>query len=452
MSEAAGELVYMDERGRDLVPVEVALASVEAVLAGVDPDRASLAAQARLSAATLARRLAGRLDALASLLLAEADAAGASEQAAGTPLSSWLAVDQNLTRREAAGLVHRATELARHPVLGQAAAAGRVSAGQVRAIATVLGGIASQLDPDQQARAETLLVGLAGTLDSAALSQSAGRVLAQVAPTDADEQLETALQREAEAAHRSRSLRWWRQAGSVRFEGSLPRLEGEQLISLLDAHSEALRRTAVEVRDPLYGEATPEQRRADAFAHLLTHAAAAKPGSGIGTTRVIVKLDYDRLQRGAAGAGLLGDGTRLSAGELRRACCDAELVPVVLAGDSEPLDVGRRRRLVTAALRTALIARDGGCVFPACSAPPSACEAHHILPWWAGGRTSLSNLVLLCHHHHGVVEPAKHGIRDQWEVRIGANHLPEFGPPHRHPQAGQWLRHARHREEDRVAA
>ena len=82
-------------------------------------------------------------------------------------------------------------------------------------------------------------------------------MLAKVAPADADELLETKLQREAEAAHHNRSLRFWRQGGSVRFAGSLPKLAGEQFITLLDAHSEALRRTAVEARDPLYVNATP---------------------------------------------------------------------------------------------------------------------------------------------------------------------------------------------------
>jgi len=440
------------EESRDRVPVEVALAEIRAALDRVDSDRSRLAPEARLRVATTARSLTGRLDALASVLLAEADAAHSSERAAGTPMSTWMAIDQNLTRREATGALHRAAELAAHPVLGAAAVAGKVSAGQVRAINTVLGGLAPQLDAAQQVQAEQLLVGMAASLDSDALGKAAPQVLARVSPSDANELLETRLQREAEAAQRSRSLRLWRQAGSVRFEGSLPRLVGEQFITLLDAHAEALRRTAVEARDPLYTNATSEQRRADALVSLLRHAASAKPAPGVGAARVIVKLDYDQLREGAAGAGVIGDSTQLSAGELRLACCDAEVIPVVLRGAGEVLDVGRARRLVTSAMRAALIARDGGCVFPSCNAPPSACEAHHVVPWYLGGPTALWNLVLLCHSHHGLVEPAKYCLRDQWEVRIGADHLPEFFPPSRHPQAGLWLRHARHQQPERTAA
>ncbi|HEY3834373.1 MAG TPA: HNH endonuclease signature motif containing protein, partial [Acidimicrobiia bacterium] len=33
----------------------------------------------------------------------------------------------------------------------------------------------------------------------------------------------------------------------------------------------------------------------------------------------------------------------------------------------------------------------------------SWCEAHHVIPWWAGGATNLDNLVLLCSFHHHVV-------------------------------------------------
>nr|WP_231980412.1 HNH endonuclease signature motif containing protein [Tessaracoccus coleopterorum] len=60
------------------------------------------------------------------------------------------------------------------------------------------------------------------------------------------------------------------------------------------------------------------------------------------------------------------------------------------------MDVGRDHRLVTKAIRAALTQRDKGCAFPLCDAPASACEAHHIRPWWAGGRTSIDNMVLLC--------------------------------------------------------
>lgn len=44
---------------------------------------------------------------------------------------------------------------------------------------------------------------------------------------------------------------------------------------------------------------------------------------------------------------LLETGTPISAGELHRLACDADVLPIILGGDSEILDVGRSQRLVT---------------------------------------------------------------------------------------------------------
>ncbi len=100
------------------------------------------------------------------------------------------------------------------------------------------------------------------------------------------------------------------------------------------------------------------------------------------------------------GVATLDTGGCLCAGEARRLACDATIIPMVLGGDSMPLDVGRHQRLATAALRDALGHRDQGCAFPACQRPPRYCHAHHIVSWLDGGDTSLSNMCLLCEYHH----------------------------------------------------
>jgi hypothetical protein len=58
----------------------------------------------------------------------------------------------------------------------------------------------------------------------------------------------------------------------------------------------------------------------------------------------------------------------------------------------------------------------------------------------------VSNLVLLCHHHHGLLEPARHTGRDQWQIRIAADGIPETIPPQRCDPQRQPLRHARHQK------
>ena len=400
----------------------------------------------RLECAQLARGLASRLTALSAVLLARADATQESLQQAGTPTTSWLTVQGGLSKREAAGMLHQARDLAEHPEVAQAAAAGRISVNQARAIGTVLGGL-DGLDEGQKSRAEEVLLTMATSMDADRLAKAAPQVLAQVAPAQADETLERRLQRQSEAARRNRSLVFRRDGnGSVLFSGSLPLVDGEAWIVQLDAYTESRRRTALEERDPAAGGLTPEQRRADALvAMIINHREGRRaPKVGGDRPRVVVTVDYAKLLADAVGAGLIGDGEPLSAGDLRRLCCDADLLPAVLGGPSTVLDVGRDCRLVPADLRAALILRDGGCVFPGCHARPSQCEAHHVIPWWMGGVTALSNLVLLCHHHHGLVEPARYSIRDQWEIRIAPDGIPETIPPRRCDPDRRPLRHARH--------
>ncbi|HXZ99003.1 MAG TPA: HNH endonuclease signature motif containing protein [Candidatus Binatia bacterium] len=68
--------------------------------------------------------------------------------------------------------------------------------------------------------------------------------------------------------------------------------------------------------------------------------------------------------------------------------------------DGLPIDVGRRRRMVSARLRRALESRDRFCRFPGRAVPARMTHAHHARNWTAGGRTDLRNLVSLCGFPH----------------------------------------------------
>ena len=102
----------------------------------------------------------------------------------------------------------------------------------------------------------------------------------------------------------------------------------------------------------------------------------------------------------SAGACTL-DGTRVSAETCRRLACDAALVVMRHAPDGSVLDVGRRTRAISPALRRALDHRDGGCRFPGCGL--RLCDAHHVEHWADGGETKLDNTLLLCRRHHRAV-------------------------------------------------
>ena len=64
-----------------------------------------------------------------------------------------------------------------------------------------------------------------------------------------------------------------------------------------------------------------------------------------------------------------------------------------------PIGAGRATRTVSRRLRRALEHRDRSCAVPGCGATRGL-HAHHIRHWEDDGPTDLSNLVLLCPHHH----------------------------------------------------
>ncbi|MGH3901371.1 MAG: HNH endonuclease signature motif containing protein [Pseudonocardiaceae bacterium] len=60
-------------------------------------------------------------------------------------------------------------------------------------------------------------------------------------------------------------------------------------------------------------------------------------------------------------------------------------------------------------------------------------DAHHIVPWLTGGRTDISNLVLVCRFHHGLIHD--HGYRIRWVegklefCRPDGRPIPAAAPP-----------------------
>ncbi len=65
--------------------------------------------------------------------------------------------------------------------------------------------------------------------------------------------------------------------------------------------------------------------------------------------------------------------------------------------------MGRAKRVAPRWLRRAVAHRDRGCRYPGCDRAPNRCEVHHVIPWWNGGHTNLTNCILLCAFHHHVV-------------------------------------------------
>lgn len=172
------------------------------------------------------------------------------------------------------------------------------------------------------------------------------------------------------------------------------------------------------------------RRQAEALAevcgHVLDHGDLPQTGGRRPQLNVVIRLE-DLEQR--ARAATLDFGGTLTPESLRMLACDAAVIPVILGGNSQPLDVGRATRTIPDGLRRAVTVRDGGCAHPGCDRPPSWSECHHITPWEHGGPTRLDNLVILCRAHHAQLH------HTDWQVRI-RDGIPEFIPP-------PWIDHQR---------
>jgi len=68
---------------------------------------------------------------------------------------------------------------------------------------------------------------------------------------------------------------------------------------------------------------------------------------------------------------------------------------------SLPLDIGYSDT-IPASIRRAVQLRDRGCAWPRCGRPAAWCDVHHLTHKADGGKTSVSNCVLLCQFHHDI--------------------------------------------------
>jgi hypothetical protein len=347
--------------------------------------------------------------------------------------TAWLRDRLVLDAHVARQLVDQAAALDRCPAVDAALSAGTIDIRQAVAIIDAVD-LLQDGDPDDRVdartvgAAETRLVEFAEEFAPAKLRRLGGRILEHVAPDIAEAIDGRAMRRQERRARRQRGFTLSPPVdGKVRVGGYLTVEDAATVAAALDP-----------LCAPRPGDdRTPPQLRADALVDIcrLALRTAALPDNGGEPPQVAVTIPFDPLTA-ELGPAVLDNGERLTAATARRLACDAQLVPIVLGGDSQVLDTGRTRRLATGPLRRALVARDNGCAFPACDRPARSCDAHHITPWAKGGPTNLNNLVLLCHQHHRLIHDS------DWAVRLAADDLPEFVPP---PILGQPQRPRRNR-------
>ena len=304
------------------------------------------------------------------------------------------------TRPDAARTVRLGYDLATHDLVRDALAHGDLRVDQASVIIRAVKALPDDLDPDLLIKAERHLVAAAAEHDARTLRILGRRLLEVVAPDLADAHEADLLEKEeAKAAQATRLTMSDDGHGKTHGRFTLPTAQAAMLKKMLLAiaapkHDAATQGAGVQRRPG------PE-RMGRAFAELIERIPAKRlPKVGGTDATIVVQIDLDTLTGRLHKAGVLDTGERISPGLARRLACAGRVIPVVLNGVSEVLDVGRARRLFTRAQLLAMSLRDGGCVADGCDWPPWLCHGHHWQRWTDGGPTDLANGGLLCPRHH----------------------------------------------------
>ena len=188
-----------------------------------------------------------------------------------------------------------------------------------------------------------------------------------------------------------------------------------------------------ELQDPR----TRANMASDALLALFGHVSnCADTVSPLPKTTLVVRLTLDDLLSGLGEARLDGIDQPISAGTARRMAAEAGIIPIVMGGPSEVLDLGREQRLFNRKHRLAIGETYSACA--GCGRPAAWAELHHI-DWFVrdGGLTNLKNAIPLCSSDHHAVHT------NGWEVSVRSG-VAWFIPPssvdvYRTPRRGSAL-------------
>ena len=379
--------------------VTTAVAAVRAELS--DVAGASLwSMDATATGVTLAevQKVKAQTAELEARLLAHAETVDLPGQSGATSTANWLAHHTRTTRREAHRLARVATGLDSHVVTRTALTAGTVNLEQAEAILRGLDTLPDDLDPDLVTKAEEHLVGLARDFDAKAIKNLSRRLLEVIAPDQADAHEAALLEKEeADALAATRLTYWHDSRGRLQGRFTLDPLTGAMLTKAVLAYAAPKHRAAT---GPLGDRKPTPERLGRAFAELIQRYPANKlPNAGGLNATVIVLIPYDTLIGGLKAA-KLDTGETISPALARRLACAAGIIPAVLGGNSEVLDLGRSQRFHSRAQRIVATIEQGGCCAEGCDTPPAMTQMHHSTPWSEGGQTNTRDLWMLCPPDH----------------------------------------------------
>jgi hypothetical protein len=340
------------------------------------------------------QRFSERLEAKRLRWLADQDRRSSYRKDGYLSAPAWLSDRFGVGAGAAKAQVRVAQALTQMPQVRQAFSSGEVTTSAVMVLAG-----AKEAHPEAFASQETALLEAAQTKG---VEELRAVVRDWSTAIDADE-----------ASRRGERLRERRRldvcptgGGMVGVEGELDPENGELLLTALHGLVDAELRASGgrDIR-------TPSQRRADGLGELCRRYLDRPDRPAVAGERphLTVTVDVQTL-KGLRAAGQADHVGSIDSEMARRIACDASLMRVVMAGPSEPLDVGRRTPVVSVGLRRAVVLRDKLCRFPGCDRPHAWCDAHHVRHWADGGDTNLANVILLCRPHHRLLHEGGFGL------------------------------------------
>ena len=303
-------------------------------------------------------RLAAQLEAQINRRLALFDARGGAAADGAVSTAAWL----RRTCRLAPGAAHERVVVARQLTALPSTSADLAAEDITYRHAALIATATVELPEDDSEQAELILLEAARRCDPATLRKITTHLRCTVDP-------DGARSRDEDIHGRRRLFLSPILDGQFALDGALDAQGGATVLAALMA-----------LDSPIPDDdRTPAQRRADALVELARRAldGGDLPDTGGERPHLTVTIDLASLT-GTRGVGELDWAAPVSGEVARRIACDAGVSRVITAGPSEPLDVGRRTRVVPPALRRALIVRDKGCRFPGCDRPPQWTDAHHL--------------------------------------------------------------------------
>lgn len=172
------------------------------------------------------------------------------------------------------------------------------------------------------------------------------------------------------------------------------------------------------------------------FATLVSRISMEQAGTG-SPYALVVTATADDLANGT-GEGTTGVETPVPIDELRANGLNGAVFFHLMSEKATTVQVLTEKRFADKKQVAIITARDKGCTFPGCDAPPGWCEANHVVPWARGGRTDINNLALVCSYHHHLLD------RSDWEMRMLADGRPSWIPPAAVDPAGRPILHPRY--------